>query len=42
MAKGRGVGQIMIWVTKGGGEVKQMLTLADKGGIVGLDPPISG
>ena len=42
MAKGGGVGQILIWVTKGVGEVGQMLTLADKGGMGEMDPPIFG
>ena len=41
-AKGRGLRQMLTGLTKGGGEVGEMLIMADEGGWGILDPPIFG
>ena len=40
--KNGGVRQTLTKLTKGGGDVGAMLTMADKGWMGGLDPPIFG
>ena len=37
-----GLGKCWLWLTKGGGLVGEMMTMADKGGRGGVDPLIFG